>query len=465
MPDTTTPARRKPPAPRTGWWWLALALTGLMVLVLAITVAVSVSNAMAAEARRANGTTPTTAKSAGQSPAPVQDWGVPGDPNLPLDEEKAVTRVRAFFADLGKAVRDPNGEPDELFTWTEMSEVVPDDAVESQVGQLADSISACRQVVQAEVSVWRQWDWGKVDVRKVMRRPDGAALEAIVWHLTRDGKRVKRRWLLTDSGDGMVALGWEDLHTGVTARDRAYAIAAGSLSPSIRRQRQWQLNQMPEIHRLIDQRKWDEARTRLDRIRTVRFDRELSYTVDMAEARLAFRDRISDDGEWDQELAIEILDDLIARHPERLAAYPVLAEVSLESEEYARAIEVCDAYLSVTGDDPDLLSLRGAAKLALVQTDEAAADFQAALALDKYQPRAVNWQRQRADERGKKAVADVLAPAPDPANLFDALVEWAVPEADWPGVLALAERYRQLRPKEARWVSPLIDALLRLNRT
>lgn len=452
-------APKRPPAPRTGWWWVALALTALMVLVLTVTVAVSVSAAVAANARA----TATTARS---SPPPT-DWATPGvggpGQTIDFDEAQDTEKVKAFFAKFAVAVGTPNGPPDELFDWSEMTAAVPDDALDPPPGpdgQPRESNWHGRQVVQSELSQWRRWDWAKANVRKVNRRPDNAAVEAIVWHPVRDGKTVFRRWTFTDSPDGLQLLGWEDLRTGITSRDRAYSRAASSLSPNVRKQRQWQFADVTQVHQHIDRRNWEEAKATLDRLKTVRFDGDLQYAVDLAEARYALTHRQFDADDWDQDLAVEILEDVVAKHPERLAAYPLLAEAHLLGEEHLRAIEVCDAYLAVTGDDPDLLTLRGSARAALILTDDAAADFTAALALDRHQPRAVNWQRQQANAAGKKAVAEALATAPDAPALFDSLVEWATRDEDWPAVLALAERYRTLRPKDARWLHPQVEALL-----
>jgi hypothetical protein len=458
MPDATDdrPARTKttsrPPAPRTGWWWLALVLTGLLVLVLAITVGISVSKTLAAQAKAS--TPPATSSS---------PWALPGlgiDPLAPPDggaiTEEDEANVRAFFARFGTAVRDPKGVPDDLIDWSELAEAVPDDAVP----ETREAHWYGRQVVQSEQTVWRQWNWIKFDVRKVTRRPDGAAIEAVVVHTARDGKTAKRRWTLTGSPDGLQVLGWEDLRTGMTARYRAYARAAAATSPSLRRQRNWRYEQVPEVHRLIDQTKWEEATARLNELKAVKFDGDLQYAVDLAEGRLALHYRLSDDGDWDDELAVEILEELVSKHPERLAAYPLLAETHLKAEEYRRAIEVCDACLSVTGPDADVLALRGAAHAALLEHAEAEDDFTAAEKLDRYQPRAVNYRRQLANPAGKKAIADTLATAPDPAALVDALVGGATTDQDWAGVRELAERYRALRPKESRWVHPLVVALL-----
>jgi hypothetical protein len=96
----------------------------------------------------------------------------------------------------------------------------------------------------------------------------------------------------------------------------------------------------------------------------------------------------------------------------------------------------------------------------LLEQAEAEDDFTAALSLDRHQARAVNYRRQVAGVAGKKAVADTLVTAPDPATLFDALVGWAIADHDWAGARALAERYRALRPKDSRWAHPLVVALL-----
>lgn len=433
-----------------------------MVLILAITVAVSASAAIAAKAR--SSATPT--------PPPYPSFQIPGGPviddqPIALDEEQQ-EKVRAFFTQFAAAVRTPDGPSDELFDWTEIASSTPEDALDPPPGPDGlprESHWHGRLVVQSELSQWKRWDWTKINIRKVTRRPDGAAIEAIVWHPIRDGKTVLRRWTLTESSDGLRLLGWEDLRTGITSRDRAYARAAASLSPSVRKQRQWQFDDVTQIHRSIDKRNWEEAQNTLTRLKAVRFDGALQYPIDLAEARFALLHRQSEVEEWDQDLAVEILEDLVTKHPERLATYPLLAETHLLGEEHQRVIEVCDAYMAVTGDDPDMLALRGSARAALILPDDAAADFTAALALDKYQPRAVNWQRQQANPAGKKAIADVLATAPDAPALFDSLVEWATIDDDWPAVLALAERYRMLRPKDARWLHPQVEALLREGRT
>jgi tetratricopeptide (TPR) repeat protein len=463
MPKTAETPARTPPAPRTGWWWLALALTALMATVLVVAVTVSVNVTMTAKAKAAD--PPFT---------PVQraDYdGVgennPLDPNVPRDAAEDEANVRAYFARFAEALRDPDGLPDDLFDWAELLAAVPEDAVEPPVqpdGTPQESKFYARGVIRIEMAVWKTWDWKKTDVRKVMRRPDGEAIEAVVVHRTADGKFAKRRWTFSDSFDGLRVLGWEDLHTGLTARDRTYARATAGLSPSVRKHRHWRYEQLADVHRLIDAKQWADAEERLDQLRVVRFDGDLQCAVDLAEARLALGYRLFDDGDWDEELATEILEDLVSRHPHRLAAYPLLAETHLTAGDYLRAIEVCDAALGVTGDDADLLAVRGAARSALLENDDAEADFAAALALDPFQPRAVNHRRQQAAPADKKKVADLLATAPDATTLFDSLVQSAIVDADWDGVIALAERYRGLRPKEVRWVSPLVTAYLTIDR-
>ncbi len=472
MSDTadTPPTRRRtrkapprPPAPRTGWWWLALVLTGLLVLALAVTVGITVSITLAAKAK------------ANAAPPPRPSITIPGPDDNPLgpgpggvgDPEANVERdtasVKAFFARFAEAVRDPKGIPEDTFDWSEFIAAVPDDAVEAPVGPDGEPRDARwygRMVVQSEQTVWRQWDWAKTDIRKVTRRPDGTAIEAVVVHTARDGKLFKRRWTFTILFDEITLLGWEDLRTGQTARDRAYARAASASSPSVRRQRHWRYEQVPEVHRLIDQRKWQAAEERVNELKGVKFDGDLQYAVDLAEARLAMAYRLTEDGEWDEELAVEILEDLVSKHPERLAAYPLLAETHLTGGEFRRAIEVCDACLSVTGPDADALALRGSARAALLEHVEAEEDFTAAEKLDRYQPRVVNHRLRMANAAGKTKVADRLATAPDAGTLFDALASWAITDLDWAGLRALAEKYRALRPKESRWVHPLVTALL-----
>lgn len=457
-PARATRVRAKsPPAPRTGWWWVALFLTALLGLVLIVTASVAVSATLAAQARKQAGNTPS-------APPPAWATGVDYDPPFPpveSDPEKDAANVRDFFTRLAAELKNPKGIDDDLIDWSELDSAEPEDALP----MTRESHWFSRQVVQSEQSVWRQWDWAKVNVRKVSRRPDGMAVEAIVMHTARDGRLAFRRWTFTETLDlGFCLLGWEDLRTGVTSRDLAYARAAAALSPSVRRQRHWQFTSVNEIHRLIDQRKWADAERTMTKLKGVRFDGELHYAVDLTEARLAMAARQSRDAEWDDVLAVEILEDLVAKYPHRLAAYVLLAEAHLLGEEYARVIEVCDSYLSVTDHDPDALALRGSAHSALLRADDAAADFTAALALNKHQPRAVNWQRQQADAAGKKAVAEGLATAPDAAVLFDSLVEWATDDADRPGVIALAERYRKLRPTDTRWAMPLVESFLSTDR-
>lgn len=453
MPDAPLRATRvRQSAPRTGWWWLALALTGLLGLVLLVSASVAVSATMAVQARNKTATTKA---------APPPDWATRTDTEQPLvpfidDPEKDEANVRDFFARFSAELKNPKGLPDDLIDWSELDAAVPDDAIEHTHASHAFS----RQAVQSEQAVWQQWDWAKVNVRKVGRRPDGSAVEAVVMHTTHDGKLIFRRWTFTDSPDGLLLLGWEDLRTGVTSRDVAYARAAAALSPSVRRQRHWMFTQVNDVHRQIDRRKWADAEQLMTKLKGVRFDGELHYAVDLAEARLIMASRRSNDAEWDDVLVVEILEELVADSPHRLAAYPLLAEAHLLGEEYERVIEVCDAFLSVTDHDPDALALRGSAYSALLRADDAAADFTAALALNMYQPRAVNWRRQQADAAGKKTLAEVLATAPDAAALFDPLTAWASDDADWAGVIALAERYRKLRPTDTRWAMPLVDAYL-----
>lgn len=446
-----TKAPKRPPAPRTGWWWVGLVLTGLLVLVLAITVGVSISKTVAAQSRPSTPPPPPL-----YPPAGGGEMADPLAPDGGVLTEEDEEKVRAFFDRFGTAVRDPKGVPDDLIDWSELAAAVPDDAVEES----REAHGYGRMVVQSEQAVWRQWNWAKGDIRKMSRRPDGLAIEVVVVHTARDGKTAKRRWTLTESPDGLRVLGWEDLRTGMTARDRAYARAAASTSPSLRRQRNWRYEQVPEVHRLIDEKKWEDATARLNELKAVKFDGDLQYAVDLAEARLAVNYRLLDDGDWDDELAVEILEELVSKHPERLAAYPLLAETHLTGEEYRRAIEVCDASLSVTGPDADVLALRAAAHASLLEHVEAEDDFTAAEKLDRHQPRVVNYRRQLASPANKKGVASILDTAPDPATLFDALVGWAMSDQDWAGVKSLAERYQKLRPKESRWVHPLVTALL-----
>jgi tetratricopeptide (TPR) repeat protein len=459
MPDAPTRAST-PPAPRTGWWWLALALTALLGLVLLVTAGVAVSATLAAEARKKARDTPT---------APPPAWATRENQNLGVppfvsDPEGDAANVRDFFARLAAEVKNPKGIPDELIDWAELSGARPDDAIDAPFVGESDPHAFGRQVVQSEQAAWREWDWARVNVRKVGRRPDGSAVEAVGLHPARDGRLAYRRWTFTDSPDGLRLFGWEDLRTGVTSGDLAYARVAAALSPSVRRQRHWRFTQVNDVHRLIDRRKWADAERLITTLKGVRFDGELHYPVDLAEARLTMASRRANDAEWDDVLVVEILEDLIARYPHRLAAYPLLAEAHLLGEEYERVIEVCDAYLSVIDPDPDALALRGAAHSALLRADEAAADFTAALALNRHQPRAVNWQRRQADAAGKTAVAEALATAPDAAALFDALAAWAADDADWAGVVALAERYRKLRPTDPRWAMPLVESHLRAAR-
>lgn len=456
--DDTAPRSALPSA----WWWLAVVLSGLMVLVLALTAVVSAVKAAEKDARRNAPSQPAFLPETSALTSRV--GGVIDDGPPAENDEGDVEAVAAFFKLLNTTLRDPNATVEDLIDWSDMTSELPDDVATLpglDDGTERDALWCARTVVQGETSQWKRWNWEKVQVRKVVRREGGGVVDAVVWHPTADGKVVKRRWTFSPAPDGFLALGWEDLRTGLTAKDRTHARACGSLSPSVRRQRQSQLDDVTGVHRLVDERNWESARRMVDRLRAIRFDGGLQYPVDLAEARLAFSHRLSSQGEWDQDLAVEILEDLVTRHPERLAAHFWLAEVHLLGEEYPRVIEVCDGLLGVTGDDPDALAMRAAARHALLQPAEAKADFEAALALDPHQPRALNWQREEADAAGKKAIAGKLATAPDPRGLFDALNEWATDDGDWPAVQALAEKYRSLRPKDPRWGWPLIESLVR----
>lgn len=461
-PPRREPRRREPerdrprPSRRGGWWWLALALTGLVVLVLGVTAVVALANS-AATPRVVN---PSIASVPPPALTPINPGAGGGGPP-PVAQEVDPAQVKQFLLKFGTATRDPQGMPEALFDFSDLLAAVPSDAADPKPARnrmVPAENRFARQAITDEMAAWKKWDWAKADVRKVVRRADGTATEAIVWHPTPDGKVVRLRWTFADDFNGLRVMGWEDLRTGVTAHDLTYAHAVTELGPTQRRRRQWQFTQVRDLHRLIDQRKWDEAEKELERLKAVRFDPELMYSLDLAEGRLAAN--TSDESDYEDEgiLSAEVFDELIAKHPERLAAYPALAEANLKAKEYARAEEACDAYLSVAGDDPDVLAVRGAARLALVRTEDAAADFAAALALDRHQPRGVNWLRQQADAKGKAKVADRLATAPDPAGLFDALAGWAEADADWPGLLALAERYRALKPKDTRWAGPLVVA-------
>jgi tetratricopeptide (TPR) repeat protein len=429
----------------------------LLLLVLVGTGGMALSAMLTAQART---TATTTATAPLPGPTGEGPLGLPPAPDAEMDE----ARVKNFFAKIAGRVKNPAWTAEEVFDWSDLLTIAPEDAVETPPphdGTPRDPLWCVRQVLQQAHADWKTWDWTKARVRKVTRRPDGEAIEAVVWHPTNAGRMVKRRWTLTDTGDDVQILGWEDLRTGLTSRDLAAALAAGSLSPSVRRQRQAWLPDVTVAHRLMDTKRFAEARRVLDRLRTIAFDGDLRYAVDLAEGRLAYADRRSNVGEWDQDLAVEVLEELVEKHPERLAAYWWLIEVHLLGEEWDRVIEVCDALQSVTGDDPDMLAARGEARAALLQAELAEADFAAVLDLDPHHPRALRWRWKQADEIGKKALIDRLATAPDPAGLFEQLVDLANSDDNGAMVKSLAERYRQLRPKDGRWVGPLAEALVR----
>jgi tetratricopeptide (TPR) repeat protein len=458
MSDSKKPKASKPVRREWGGWqWTALALTLLMACTVggtALVMAVTVDTTLP----------PQIVSAPPPSPFAFNGFAVP-DPEFARPEwakgdAELTAECQRFFARFGDEVRSPTGNPLSFFDFHELTPPDPDSHLfgpgggpaafgpgENGVEDEFDPERFAKSVIRSERMIWRGWDWKQATVRVVKSLPDADRYEAVVWHPAKDGTRVKIRWSLMRFGDHLAIVGWENLHTGVTAWD---LVSAAAGPPWARRNHdRRRFREVLLVHRHLDADRTEMARKVVENLQRVRFPKELEYPLELAEARLALK-------EGDREEVKTICESLVQRDPTRLAAYPMLAAVCLDDEEYERVKEVCTSYMSVVGDDSDVLALRAEAHYRLVETDEATADFEAALKLDPYQPLALSWKRRAllADKKGD--VAHWLAAAPNPSRLFDPLADAAERDEDWPAVVALAQKFRDLRPADSRGAAKLI---------
>jgi tetratricopeptide (TPR) repeat protein len=373
-----------------------------------------------------------------------------GEPAGPwVDAEKDEhAEIKKYFARFGEAVLDPASDLSDVFWYHDLMPSTPSGSGLDESFAPAERFG--RTVVRRERAIWRGWDWTKTDVRKVTKLSDSDRYEAIVWHTAKDGPRVKRRWHLMDTGNQtFVALGWEDLVTGISAWDLATAEAqATGLSRQAREQGRFR--ELLQVYRHLDADRFEDARKVLDRLQRVRFESTLQYAVDLAEVRYAVRVLGSHQ--------LDLCEELVSRDPSRLAAHLLLAEMCLMAEEYERVKEVCDSYRTVVGDDPDALALKAEAHYRLIETDEATALFEQARKLDPFQPMVLNWVRRDLPSMRKYEIADRLAQAPQPDRLFGVLARGAKADEDWLALEVLGQKFRAMKPTDPRGPAQLIQA-------
>ncbi len=372
----------------------------------------------------------------------------------PIDAEadkELHSSAKSLFVTLGDEMAKREFDSRKHFDLTALAGGVPDELVDETTGNHTRAGAAAAAVHDLHREL-NNWVPEKPDVRRVTVSADGSRVRAVVWHP--QGRVVRKlRWTLHKTADGWRVTDWEDLRTGITGGDLVTARAA---STGHRRSIYGNaFNDIREANTYWQSGQDEVSRRFFNQAAGAGVEPQLRYAIDLLYGRMMLgesRIALCDPPPTSQEVA----EHLVQSTPERLAAYILLAEACLIEGRPQRAVEAANIFLSAAGDDADALALRGAARHALA--GNGGDDLARALAIDPHQPHALDHRRKTADAAGKKAVADLLATAPEPEVLFDQLAGWAEADHDSAGVIALAERYATLRPNELRGVKRLVEA-------
>ena len=212
-------------------------------------------------------------------------------------DEGTTRRVRQFFASFAKALKEKNAAPE---PWIDTAKVLaqarliappglayPNTEVNGGIAPKADGETrALTQALRSARAEWRAWDWDELVLHRVNETaPD--TFDAFTSVPKPDGGRIKVRWMLTRNpfAQSFAIAHWADLETGrESTHDVALTMISHSNGAGLDRVL-LNLRSLPEAHRAMDVRNYDEARKHLDIAARAQAPRPFRDAYELAEAR------------------------------------------------------------------------------------------------------------------------------------------------------------------------------------
>ena len=394
-------------------------------------------------------------------------FGPGGAGGLPVDSNPAdfaTSRdVRNFLTSFGRALKLKDSAPE---PWIDTEAVLaharrtaPPGLVyapsDGPPGPNDLEAKALTHELKVARTTWRTWNWDELVVHRVNRlAPD--SFEAITSFAKPDGSRVKILWALSYSplNRSYAITRWTDLATGL---DSDGTIALGLVSYSnIGGLDRLLLNlrALPEAHRSMDERKYEDARKHLDRAARAQNPRWGRGIYELAEARfdtLFYNVHAQ---------AVDRLDDLLADRPGHLSALMLQMEALAKQSNYDEIADLAQQYQARTGPDADALAWAGSARAGLEQKDEARRLFEQARALDPYQITAIEGLLKLTPDDEKPEFIRLVTELKYFRGLFHRLAESQSWFGDWTSLESLSRAHRKRFPEDHSATRHLVRALL-----
>ena len=384
---------------------------------------------------------------------PPPDW-TPADADVRRD-------VRDALRALGRDLQKPDFDPTARFA-VEALATAGIDALSVEAGwgnrvlvpapgdPPIDAAGTTRTYLKDRRREWRRLAWADADIRLVTVSRGGTVARAMTWQKPPAGPLVKTLWtFVRDPDDRWVVSDWEELATGLRGSDE---IAVALLQ---RYERRWDLHvfrRLADIHAATDDGRYDDARTSLAHLFRTRPVAAFADMGDMAEAKLLVR-------QYGVARAADILDAMSARWVDRPCMLRLRAEVANAADNWPVALEACEIFLRLYGNDPDIQAQYAAALLATDRAAEARPHVAAALADDPDHALALDALRRLRDTPKDEAFIRATRASNRFPALFPTLARMAAADRDWPALVQLAEEFVARRPEDAAGPETLVRAL------
>ena len=381
-------------------------------------------------------------------------------------DEGTTRRVRQFFAAFAKALKEKNAAPE---PWIDTANVLaqarliappglayPNTEVNGGIAPKADGETrALTQALRSARAEWRAWDWDELVLHRVNEiSPD--TFDAFTSVPKPDGGRIKVRWMLTRNpfAQSFAIAHWADLETGrESTHDVALTMISHSNGAGLDRVL-LNLRSLPEAHRAMDVRNYDEARKHLDIAARAQAPRPFRDAYELAEARyetLNYDDEVQ---------AVDRLGGLLERDRDNLPAMMLQMRALAQSRQFEEIADLARRYQSFLGPDADALAWTGVGEAGLERDDQAKAIFEQALKLDPHQVTAIDGLLKLTPDAEKHEFIDRLAKLKHFRGLFHRLVETRGWYGDWKSLELLASAHRRRFPDDFSATRHLVQALM-----
>lgn len=317
---------------------------------------------------------------------------------------------------------------------------------------------AFTQALRTSRPTWRSWNWDAFTLHRVNEVglvPD--AFEAFTSFPKPDGARIKIRWTLSRRAfDGTYAItGWTDLGTGIGS-DFEVALSMISHSTGAGLDRLLlNLRSLPDAHRALDERRFDDARKHLDTAARARPRGEFGDVYELVEARFDLLSGIGNEGVS----PVDRLDALLFENPANLPALMLQIRAMADDRQFEAIADLARRYQDIAGPDADALAWSGLAEAEQERPDEARDLFEQALKLDPSQATAIVGLLELMTDADKVAFVDRLAGRKTFRGLFHRLMDNTALE-DPKTTELLARAHRRGFPDDHSAARHLVRALM-----